>query len=671
MNMQKTDELDIIIPVSIDIDSPTYEQIVEDILFQNKEYGFRRFALSGPQGGYRSTNYPSVKHYEKLALLAKKIKEALIPYGIDCGWWVTVTIKGGLSKEFSPMIKPDGSPTTFSNCPLDPEFQKGFAKRIALFAKIAKPSFIITEDDYSIHASTWGEGCFCDYHLKEFAKRTGKYYDREELNNIFVKRDLKSLELLRLFREVSKKSLVTLAELTRKELDKESPEIPMGTMQPGCADIDGNSTFDVAKAFAGDSHIPFSRIHGTFYGKVDVPGIPARLFNVLYTKQTIKNPFVFYHESDTFPHTRFFKSGNEMKVIMAGAYSYGYNGSTFQTQQLLDDPNEEKAFGKMFVKERKRFNQIVKIVKECEVEGIQLCFDSFYNTIDDNNDDVNPYWLNCIPDFGIPYTTKESKIVFLDRRQARYSDDSEILNYLSKCVFLDGESAKILCERGYAKYLGVEIGSEMSGGKQSYDLGEREIICEGYLPELKGRNMPSAHMLSPEGNGKLFEIKVTNSKCEVLTKAYTFEKKFICDAMTRYENEIGGKVVVMGMTVKNNRSQSLLNYRRKRIFEDLLLWCDSEVIFVKDDPRIFVIVNKSKDNNSKLIGMLTLTNLSSDNSDKLLIHLPKEWCQDTKYTVLNGNGEWENTEISLMDEGILFNLRFDYLQPVFIKIEKL
>ncbi|MCQ2735336.1 MAG: hypothetical protein MJ212_05255, partial [Alphaproteobacteria bacterium] len=658
MSSQRKKELDIIIPISIDIDSPDYNEIMETILFQNKEYGFTRFALSGPSGGFRSKGYPPLEHYEKLARMSKRVIDDLSPLGIECGWWITATIKGGLSDEFSPMVKSDGTTTPFSNCPLDPNFQEGFAKRVALFAKIAKPAFIITEDDYSIHASTWSEGCFCEYHLKEFAKRAGKYYSREQLNAIFENRDEESLRLLKIFRDVSKYSLVSLAKAIRRELDKESPEIPMGTMQSGYADKDGDTTYELAKAFAGDKHIPFSRVHGTFYGKVDVPGIPARLFNPLYTKQSISNDFIFIHESDTFPHTRFFKSGNEMKVIMSGAYSYGFDGSTFQTAQILDHPIEEHAFGDMFAKERKRFNEVRNIAKQCEIQGVQLCFDPFYNTVDDDNDEINPFWLNCLPRFGVPYTTKESNVVFWDCRQARYYDDQTILKTLSKNLFLDGEAAKILCERGYGKYLGVEIGDEKGIGKQSYDLGEREIICDGYLAEMKGRNMPSAHMLSPEGNGKLFEVKVIDSQCEVLTKDYTFEGKYICDSMTRFENELGGKIIVMGMTLRGNFSQSLLNYRRKRIFEDLLVWCDKDSIFVKDEPRIFIIANKAKAGVSDLKGMLTLTNLSSDNLESLQIHLPKELLNNTEFMKLDINGKWIDANVTILDDGIVVDEKF-------------
>lgn len=670
MSVKRDKDLDIIIPVSIDIDWPDYDSIVECILEQNKKYGFTRFALSGPMAGYRSYKYPPIEHYEKLGQLAKKIKDALLPYGIECGWWITVTIKGGLSEEFSPMVKADGSTTPFSNCPLDPDFQLGFAKRVALYAKIAKPAFIITEDDYSIHASTWSEGCFCQHHLREFEKKVGKYYTREELNELFIRRDKESLALLKAFRETQKDSLVSLAEAIRREVDIESPEIPIGSMQSGYADIDGDSTYSLAKALAGDNHTPFSRIHGTFYGRVNVAGIPARLFNPLHTKQRIKEDFIFYHESDTFPHTRFFKSSKEMKPIMAGAYSFGYDGSTFQTQQLLDNPNEETVFGKMFASERKRFNTINKIAKQCEVKGVELCYEPFFNTLESDDDTVQPYWLNCISDFGIPYTTVESKIAFWDSRQAKYYDDNTIMKYLSKSLFLDGEAAKILCERGYGRYLGVEIGKEMSTGKQSFDLGEREILCKNILPNLKGRNMPSAHMLSPEGNGKLFEVIKRDEKCEVLTENYSFKKDFICNSMTRFENELGGKIVVMGMTLFNNHSQSLLNYRRQAIFHELLIWCGADIVFARNNPRIFVIMNEAKDEKSSFSGLLTVTNLSADNINELSLYLPEKWRENFSFSILNKNAEWQDVKTKKGADGIVIYNNFDYLEPSFILVSK-
>ncbi|MFA6815099.1 MAG: hypothetical protein WCS73_02260, partial [Lentisphaeria bacterium] len=103
---------------------------------------------------------------------------------------------------------------------------------------------------------------------------------------------------------------------------------------------------------------PFVRLYGTSYSSDDVSNMPQNIFHALYSKQHLPENFTLYHESDTFPHTRFFMSAGKMKSLMATAYSYAFDGSTFQVRQDLDAPNEEKGYYEMFMLERKRFNAI-------------------------------------------------------------------------------------------------------------------------------------------------------------------------------------------------------------------------------------------------------------------------------------------------------------------------
>ena len=56
------------------------------------------------------------------------------------------------------MIRMDGTETPMASCPLNPVFRETYARNVALFVKIAKPAFVITEDDYSINAATIYEG---------------------------------------------------------------------------------------------------------------------------------------------------------------------------------------------------------------------------------------------------------------------------------------------------------------------------------------------------------------------------------------------------------------------------------------------------------------------------------------------------------------------------------
>lgn len=657
------ENLDIIIPVALTDDGVTAESIIRDILYQHDKYGFTKFALFGPGKGWRSTNAPSLRYYEEIAHLFAIIRNTLIPHNIECGWWNTATIKCGPSKDFNLIVRSDGSTSPFGNCPLNPAFRRYFTSSIALFAKIASPSFIFFEDDYSIHASS-SHGCFCKHHLDAFAKRRGTYYSREELINIFSSRTDEAYELLRAWRELMRDSMVLLSKEARIALDEVAPEIPMGYMQAGSADIDGDCTEAICRALAGPNHVPFSRLFGTFYNGGDTKNIPVMMYHPLYSKQHITGNFKFYHESDTYPHTRFYTSATQMRVIMSAAYSYGFDGSTFQTMQMLDDPNEDPAYGKMFAQEREKFNAVYRVAKQCKLCGVSVQFDPFWNTADDLH--LKSCWVKSLSMLGVPYTTLETDISFWDVFQAKHKSHDEIMSALSKSLFLDGEAAKALCERGYSKYLGVSLGDNVADGKYMYDLCARSIIRNSFARDSVGRNMHPAHTFSCAGNGKLLKMTVTDPTCEIICDEYTFDGKYVSPSLTRYINSLGGKVVVLGMTVKDNGSQALLNYRFQRLLHELIIWSGDNIAFAKNDPGIYLIMNESMDSSCGFTGMLTLINLCEDELDTVKIHLPKKWLNVKEYRILDKNGVWIKANTTILSDEITIDHPLRYSDPMYI-----
>ena len=61
-----TNEIEALIPISIELDWPTKDEIVNCIREQNKLFGFKKFLLAGPGGGHRSNRYPDTALFEEL-----------------------------------------------------------------------------------------------------------------------------------------------------------------------------------------------------------------------------------------------------------------------------------------------------------------------------------------------------------------------------------------------------------------------------------------------------------------------------------------------------------------------------------------------------------------------------------------------------------------------------
>ncbi|MBO5680294.1 MAG: hypothetical protein J6T08_01145 [Lentisphaeria bacterium] len=549
-----------------------------------------------------------------------------------------------------------------ASCPLNPVFRETFARNVALFVKIAKPAFVITEDDFSINAAAQYEGCFCEHHLAEFARREGRTYTREELKAILEQTTPESHELRRRWRTLMRDSLVLFAKAIRDAVDEDSPEVPMGTMQSGGSAHDGDMTEALARAMAGPAHTPFSRLCGTFYGGENISGIPAKIFHALYSKQHIGAKFKCYHESDTFPHTRFFTSAASMRVLMSTSYSYGFCGSTFQTQQLLDDGNEETAYGKLIGRERSRFQAIVDAAAHCRLKGVRVHYDPFRATTDSERWYYTP-WAGTLSKYSIPYTTLESDTVFLSGEQPMHLDRAELMQILSKSVFLDGDAAAAICRLGLSRYIGVETGSDPITGKNVYDLCGREVIQPEFIPDHKGRNMHRADFFSPGGKGKHYSLTPIDPGCEIITKLLSYKKEFITVGMTRFVNELGGKVVVLNQAVYENHSSSLYNYRRQKLFQELLIWCNDEFAFVKDEARIFLIMNEASDpENAGFRGMLTISNLNPDPVEGFALHLPPAW-RGCEFLRLTPDGKYLPCPAEETEDGANFNFNINYAYP--------
>ena len=421
---------------------------------------------------------------------------------------------------------------------------------------------------------------------------------------------------------------------------------------------------EVCKALAGKNHTPLCRFYGAFYNGGEIKNIPEKLYHAIYCKQHINEDFGFYHESDTYPHTRFFTSAKMMKAYLGITYSQGFIGSVFQTQQHLDDPGEETAYGKMLKSERIRLTELIKTVSGCTPMGVEITYDPFYNTLDENK---RPLWVKTATAFGIPFVTTPAKTAFLDETSAKYLSDEELKRYLSGNLFLDGDAAYQLTKRGYGKYMGVLVGENAVTEMMRFDFGAKEVIKPPFDQYSVGKNMPAAHTYANGKNGIPRTMTPIGEKTEIISEIYSSDRKPITVAMTRFTNEWGGRVVVMGMTLKGNGSQALFNYRRMTLFNQLLLWCNEEIPFVKGEPYLHLIVNKGG-SNKDFSYQMTVVNLGEDPVNGAEIYLP-EFMRHKEILYLTVDGTWKKADVDETKNGMILKHSLEICEPLYIKLK--
>lgn len=634
-------------------------EMLAEMLKLKSKFGLRRFLLTGPGLGVRLTGFPATQVYRDLGQLLLRVGSELAPHDIEVGWWCAPSLKSG-EGVYQNITGIDGKISKISSCPLDIDFQETFSDNVALVARIAKPFMILFEDDFELsnHVGV-GFGCFCPLHLEKFGQTQKRYYSREELMDIFSKVTEENIELRRSWAELSCESLTNLAALTRKKVDLVAPGTRMALCQPSCDDFDGNMTEPVARAFAGKTR-PAVRIFGSSYSSDNGAQLPAAIFHALYSKQHLPADFELFHESDTYPHNRFFMSSSKLKTFMTTAFSYGLDDSLFYTTQYLDNPTEEDGYSSMLKAEAKRFNALKEAVSNCTVEGCEIVYKPFEHAV------IHSWnaWVNILGRFGIPYTTTSGKVKLVSGSVVRIMTDEAIKELLQGSVFLDGKAAYCLTERGFGELIGAEV---VPGGKADFcNEGIRDLAD---FKALNGHLMYNFLFASAGSEGGSFYEFKPLGNAEILTDFIDPSGNSVMPGMIRFENKLGGRIAITAFDLENNESSAVFNYRKKEVIRRTIEWLGGSPlpVYVKKIPNVFCIFNKANTNDQAVV---TITNLSTDTYDSIDLDVAPEWI-DSNIKQLDAEGKWIAAKVTAQDNKINIDTKLTVMNPVILKIIKL
>ena len=494
---------------------------------------------------------------------------------------------GNELKEIHPdmdfMVDFSGKKSRACACPLSPYWRKLMVATYRLYAE-TRPAHLWIEDDfrYNNHGSV-RFGCYCDLHLKEFAKRTGRKFSREALVALLLRPGNPAperREWLNFLGDI----LSETAALIAKEVHAVSPDTRLGWMSvtPFAMDVCGTDINQMLRSFAGGKSAAI-RMPTTCYREQNYR-------DLLFEDENLKRALPYLPENtarcteiESIPSYLFAKSALTTAAQIEWACILNVPNQTMNIFDYLGSPMKlVPAFGKMLASRKKEFNSFAGVFgKTTAMQGVGIISTPLMSASVHTSEGkafgeltAREYgWVTPLRAFGIPivYGNNEN-ITAVSGQALRVLDKNQIKSIFSRGVLLDGPALKVLCEMGYSRLAGAGVTGEEIAPLPSRALGPEKFIDPDFAggkhvyswtydlwPEIILKLMPGAKMIS----------QITDINGDYLFPAFVL-----------FQNKLGGRVAVCpynfggsGLDPFNKRESAYFysEYRQRQI-QSIVRW---------------------------------------------------------------------------------------------------
>ncbi|HOL21620.1 MAG TPA: hypothetical protein PLQ41_02035 [bacterium] len=468
--------------------------------------------------------------------------------------------------KFKPMVSPLGEKAKATASFADKNWQKYINNLYGRFATLGF-RVIWIEDDFRYHNHaplTWGGG-FEDEIIERFSKKIGTKVSREEV----VKKILQPgsphpwrEKWMDVWREVQ----LEVSRGIRGAVEKSSKgKTKLGLMSslPSVHSIEGRRWLPLFNALTIENRVAH-RPHFAPYHE-DIGKNKVYSIMLLDTQKNFRPSYCeVAPEIENFPFTTWSKSDTQTWCEMALSLFFGSDALLLNLFSFVGNP-PDKNTGKLLDRSYKSLEWISKkFSKKLNLFGVGIPWkenaaekvetekgESLYEL----QVDPLPAW-KLLLSYGISACSREQSVNAIFGNSAWIFEDSEILEMLKEGLLLDGESARILCKRGFERYLGVKYDKTLSREESPYSL---EVVVNrksGVDEEL----YDSVNLL-PAFN--VFKVK---EKAEVWTDVITPEKKVVGPGIILYQNDIGGRTAILN-TLNGN---PVMNFHRQAIVQNIV-----------------------------------------------------------------------------------------------------
>jgi hypothetical protein len=234
-------------------------------------------------------------------------------------------------------------------------------------------------------------------------------------------------------------------------------------------------------------------------------------------------------------------------------------------------------------------------------------------------------------------------------------DDAELLELLAAPLLLDGEAAYYLSERGFGEYLGV------SADVSSFPCAV-EVMHS--MPEFNRER----EMVSMMIGGGRYLLTIQDSETRVVSSfstgspvAYTV----VAPALTWFENRLGGRIAVYGLSLNAPLDWIFYNRKRKIQLIETLTWLTHGELPVCADTDQDVFLLHGRDKNDNKRAYLCLYNLNPDTIDRVRIAYPGQVTHIEKLTL---KGKWKTVDFTTEDQRLQCKVNAPTMKPLILRL---
>jgi hypothetical protein len=575
------------------IDDPEgYDQILS--LFDQYEGIVDQIALFMSLGSHPPMPLDTAREQvEYLKKLIKRTKKR----GYSCGINLLSTIghhnenlPNSLNGSMTRMTNIDGHVCMGSFCPNDDDMRR-YVKALYTLIVSAKPDFIWIDDDVRFGHMPIGNGCFCHNCISIFNREYHTEYTRKSLKDALNSPDeSQALEIRFKWLQHNRNTISRLFDLIEKTVHGLAPDIPLGFMT-GERYFEGYDFAAWADKLHGDGKVGVMwRPGGGAYDDIRLSDLTAKAHEIGRQCDLLpKYVTQIQSEIENFPGSGIRKGARSTALEAAMHIAAGCTGTAFNimppetdplhvVKPFLDEIKDTLPFYRLLIKTLGRVKPIGFhsgwSINSQAAAGLQN--GQFTNS--SPLPFVSKHIIE-ISELGIPvaYNSSCASVFALSGPGVKVFSEDELLNMLSRGVYIDPEALDYLNSMGYSHLTGFRT-------KQYYT----EDCIEHYLP----------HTLNPDHitgcirnarqafyHGTVAGIEATSQNAQVLADIIDYNKDVVDNAcMGVYENELGGRVCVAAYFPWN-----LLHYYNKaEQLKRIFLWLSKDALpsYIENYARI-------------------------------------------------------------------------------------